>query len=242
MSIRRPFPILTLFTTLTLVAATASAEPPVLRGGGHGGGSRGGSMGSLRVGPSGTVHGALRVAPRGGYAGFRGTVRALPMGYATYHHGGGDWYFHGGLWYRPWRGVYVGCYPPIGLCLDVLPFGFASCWYGGMRYYTYQDIYYTDAPTGGYAVAAPPEERSAAQPAPGSPDAAALDALLIAPKDGQSAEKMKADRLEAQRYALKQSGYDPAYSDPNDPGTPRARRAYLKAMRTFLEGRGYSVD
>jgi hypothetical protein len=229
----RPFPILARFTVLALVATTAMAESPALRG-----------SAGIRIG-GGAVHGGLRVGGRlGGYSGFRGSVRALPVGYATYHHGGGNFYFHGGFWYRPWRGMYVGCYPPIGLCLDILPFGFETCWYGGMRYYTYQDIYYTDAPTGGYAVAAPPEGRGAApaQPAPGTPDAAALDALLIAPKEGQSVDKMKADRQEAQRYALKLSGYDPASSDPNDPGTPRARRAYLKAMRSFLEGRGYSVD
>ncbi len=226
--------ILPSLTLALVVASAASAGVPWFKGG-H------------PRGPGGMVHvpGGVRW---GGHVGIGGgfysrPVRILPRGYLTYTFGGSPWYMHNGYWYRPWRGAYVGCYPPIGLCLPLLPFGYSTVWFGGTRYYAYEDVYYVDAPAGGYTVVDPPAEREAprAQPRPGSPDAAALDALLIVPKEGQSEEKMKADRDAAQRYAMDESRYDPARSDPADPGTPRARRAYLKAMRAYLEERGYSV-
>jgi hypothetical protein len=237
MAISDRFPTILRFAALSLIACSAFAGQPWFRGGG--GGVRGGGF------HSGGFHsgGAFRAHPGGFHsgAGFRvyGSVGVLPRGYATYHWGGAPYYTHGGLWYRPWRGSYLGCYPPIGLFLDVLPFGFATAYYGGLRYYSYEDVYYTDAPSGGYTVADPPDQPEA-RPAP-SP-APEHDALLVSPRDGQSPEKMKADRADAQRYARKASGYDPAFSDPADPGTPRARRAYHKALRSYLEERGYTVD
>lgn len=171
------------------------------------------------------------------------SIRTLPGGARTYGWHGTPYYVHGGHWYRPWGGWYYGCYPPIGLSLTVLPFGYETLWWGGARYYCYDDVYYADAPSGGFVVSDPPPDRAPklAEPAPGSPDAAALDALLIIPLKGQNEDQMKADRASARRFALQESGYDPAFSDPNDPGTPRARRAYLRAMREHLESRGYSV-
>lgn len=172
-------------------------------------------------------------------------VRGLPRGYVTYRYRGAPWFFHGGSWYRPWRGGFRGGYPPVGLYIPLLPLGYMAFWFGGVPYYSYEGVYYTDAPSGGYVVAAPPPEeegaRQPAQPKIESPDSAALDALLIIPKEGQNEEKMVADRKEAQRYAMEKSRYDPAYSDPSDPGAPRARQAYLRAMRSYLEERGYSV-
>jgi hypothetical protein len=98
--------------------------------------------------------------------------------------------------------------------------------------------YYTGAPGGsGFAVAAPPPGQSPA----GSPDDAALDALVIIPGNGQNEEKMIADRREARVFAMGRSGFDPARGDPADPGTARARQSHLRAMKSFLEGRGCSV-
>jgi hypothetical protein len=172
-------------------------------------------------------------------------VRGLRGGYATYRYGGRPWFFSGGYWYRPWGVGYRAFYPPIGFRLSLLPAGYVSFWFGGIPYYSYEGVYYIDAPSGGYQVAEPPPGRESAtlpaEPPAESPDEAALDALLIIPKEGQSEEKMIADRQEAQRYARMKSQYDPAHSDPGDPGTPRARQAYLKAMRSYLEERGYSV-
>lgn len=183
-----------------------------------------------------TWHGAA-LPPRGGW--FGRPVTYLPHGYLSYTWHGSPWYCHAGLWYRPWRGAYISCYPPVGLWLDVLPIGFTSVWFGGTPYYCYENVYYVQSDRGGYTVVDPPAE--AAAPAP-SPDGAALDALLITPKEGQSQERMRADRREAQARAIARSGYDPAYTDPGDPGTPRARRTYLRILREELEKRGYSVE
>jgi hypothetical protein len=79
------------------------------------------------------------------------------------------------------------------------------------------------------------------QPSANEPEAAVPDALVILPENGQTQAQMLADRQAAQRYASSQAGYDPARSDPADPGTPRARQAYLRAMKSYLETRGYTV-
>jgi hypothetical protein len=165
-------------------------------------------------------------------------------GFPGYHYHGGPWYYGSAGWYGPWPGDYYGFYPPIGFSISILPFGFSTYWWGDVPYYYYGGVYYTDAPSGGYTVAQPPPERDAemTQPPTGTPDAAALDALLISPLKGQTEEQMKLDRTNAQRFARSKSGYDPAHSDSSDPGTPRARQAYLRAMKSYLEGRGYSVN
>jgi len=239
MVIPRTFPSLLRSTALLLAATTAFAGVP----GFHAFGSFGHAGASVgRAGVAGIARGGFRGGMRAGF-GFHGygTVGVLPRGYMTYRWGGSPYFCSGGFWYRPWGGAYVGCYPPFGLYLPILPLACTALWLDGVRYYTYQDVYYTDAPSGGYVVAEPPTSRVAPAPSAERGDAAG-DALLISPKEGQSPERMKADRSDAQRYAMQKSGYDPAYSDPNDPGTPRARKAYLRAMRTWLEDHGYTVD
>jgi hypothetical protein len=204
--------------------------------------------GALRGGFRGGFHGGFRGAGPvrlGIYGGIRGggMVRALPMGCVSYRFGGAPWFYGGGIWYRPWGLGYAPFYPPVGLCLAALPFGYMTYYYSGVPYYYYQDVYYTDAPSGGYMVTEPPvaepEYAQPSRPAPASDPAA--DALLIIPKQGQDEKKMQADRQNAKAYAVDESGYDPARADASDPGTPRARRAYLRAMKAYLEERGYSV-
>ena len=198
---------------------------------------------------------------RGGWGwGPRYVYPGLPRGYVSFTFGGAPWYYCGGFWYRPWGASFIVDAPPIGLVIPFLPLGCSTLVYGGATYYTLDDTYYTAAPSGpGYVVAAPPPDQplvaqpppaqppaaqpapAPPQPAPGSADALALDALVIFPKNGQSEEKMLQDRRDAMRFASAQTGYDPARSDPNDPGTPRARQDYLRSMKAYLEQRGYSV-
>ena len=212
---------------LALVATTAFAGPWFAHGG-HG------RFGGGRV-YGGRVYG--------------GSIRALPRGYVTFRFGGSPYFYNGGLWYRPWRGAYIGCYPPIGLGLAVLPVGYATYWYGGVPYYCYQDVYYTSVATGGYQVVEPPPDAPPVGQPPAPPQAPpaaprpdpTLDALLIVPQDGQTEEQMKADRRDAQAFARQKSGYDPSDVNPDDPGIPRARQAYRRALRNYLEQRGYSV-
>lgn len=235
MASSRSFLTFTRCTVLALMTTSAFAAGPWFRGGG-------GHRGGLRGGPRG---GGWSTGV--GFYGGVGMVTVLPHGYATFRYRGDPWYFGGGHWYRPWRSGYAAFYPPVGLCLSVLPLGYATYVYGGVPYYYYEDVYYTSIATGGFQVVEPPPGRdegrfssSAGRPEADRPDPA-LDALLIIPKEGQNEARMLADRQKAQRYAREESRYDPAASDASDPGTPRARRAYLRALKAYLEERGYSV-
>ena len=226
MAIPRSFITTLRFSALALAASAAFAGGGWMRG-------------------VGAVHGgAFRSAPRSSVlgAGLRaggGTLRVLPRGYAAFPYRGRSWYFGGGHWYRPWGGGYAPFYPPIGLCIPFLPMGCTTFYFSNVPYYYYDDVYYTQDPSGGYLVTNPPPGREATQ-RPASPDPS-LDALLIIPQAGQSEEKMLADRAKAQEYARDETDYDPAASDPSDPGTPRARKAYLRALKSYLEDLGYSV-
>lgn len=168
----------------------------------------------------------------------------LPLGCVSIAFGGGYWYYGGGYWYQPSGAGFVVAYPPPGIMVTALPPGCVPFTYGGVTYYTANSVYYTAAPGGsGYIVSqAPPEQAVPVnQPAPGTPDAEALDALVVIPHNGQDEAKALADRRDAQRYAMNHTGYDPARSDASDPGTPRARQAYLKSLKSYLEARGYTV-
>ena len=50
------------------------------------------------------------------YYGYR--VQVLPPRYRRISHWGIDYYFYDGIYYRPWRGVYVVCRPPFGTRLE----------------------------------------------------------------------------------------------------------------------------
>ena len=234
----RKLAALAMLGTLTL-PAVAKAGPPWFAGSGRiavGGGIRGGLRGGFGP-PARGIYGR-----GGGFGGVRLSV--LPFGYRPYRYGGIDCYYGGGIWYRPWGGGFAPFYPPIGLSLTVLPFGYSTYYYGGVPYYWYEDVYYTDAASGGYVVADPPVQGDSYRPAP-QPSRPSVespaDSLLIIPKEGQSEQKMQADRQSARNYAMDESGFDPGRADASDPGTARARRAYFRAMKSYLEERGYLV-
>jgi hypothetical protein len=167
----------------------------------------------------------------------------LPVGCLALSFGGAAWYYGGGYWYRPSGVGFVLDLPPVGLVVPVLPPGCTTLVLGGVTYYCANDVYYTAVPSGqGYVVAAPPPGAATPAPPPGSPDAAALEALVIIPRNGQKEAQILADRRDAQAFASRQARYDPAHSDPAAPGTPRARQAYLRAMKAYLESHGYTVD
>ncbi len=51
------------------------------------------------------------------YYGYR--VHHLPPRYRRYTYWGVDYYFYDGIYYRPWRNVYVVCRPPFGVTFEV---------------------------------------------------------------------------------------------------------------------------
>jgi hypothetical protein len=163
-------------------------------------------------------------------------VPVLPRSRVPVFFEGEAWYFSGGAWYRPLGHRFALVTPPVGIVVPVLPPYVHSFWNDGIEYFVCQDIYYIRAPRGrGFMVTDPPQRES-------SPSAAVdPDPPIVLPTAGQDEATARADVREAKRYAAEKSGYDPARSDPRDPGTGRARAAYLKAFKAYLAERGYSV-
>jgi len=195
--------------------------------GAHGGGARA---------PAGGTHFGGR-APASG-AGRAGTGRA----YGGYGRGGGygwrgyGWrgYGWGARWgWGPGWGWWWGW--PLGVYIAALPLYYSTVWWGGIPYYYADGNYYVwDGSVGEYQQVEPPPEVT--QPAPGQP-AGAME-LFAYPKNGQSEAQQASDKAECRRWAITQSGFDPAASYAGD----ARRQDYLRAEGACLEGRGYSVD
>jgi uncharacterized protein DUF6515 len=166
--------------------------------------------------------------------------RALPPGGYRVPYRGGDYYFHGGAWYRPWGPRFLVVAPPFGIGIRFLPPFYTTVWFGGLPYYYADGTYYLWRPERQeYVVSTPPpDSASASTSAPTSPE------LYAYPKNGQSDAQQSTDRYECHRWASNQSGFDP--TEPLGgvaAADAEARRAdYTRAQKTCLEGRGYSVN
>jgi len=99
-------------------------------------------------------------APRAGYhAGGPGYA----VGRAYYHprysyigFGGLNYGYYNGFFYRPYGfGLHL-IFPPFGIRVGLLPYGYYPFYWGANPYYYYGGIYYTPYADGGYQVSAPP--------------------------------------------------------------------------------------
>jgi hypothetical protein len=122
----------------------------------------------------GYAAGGGRLVPGGGYAGGR-------AGYGGYAHpgfvGGSGRFWGGGYWGgRFWPGTHYG--PGFAWFLPVLPFGYATYYWGGTPYYYYDNAYYNwDPSQNGYvATDPPPVMQSGSDEAPPSDVPPASDA------------------------------------------------------------------
>lgn len=178
-------------------------------------------------------------------------VRSLPGGrVAVYDRARNPYYFHGGVWYRPYGGRFVVVGPPLGVFVPILPPYYTTVWFGGVPYYYSNDTYYEWNPQQGqYEVVVPPgvappgDDNTPSDVDPGSiePPGAASE-LYSYPKNGQTQEQQEQDRYECHRWAADQSGFDPTQNvGGGAPPDPARRGAYQHAMSACLEGRGYTV-
>jgi len=151
----------------------------------------------------------------------------LPPGALGLSFGGGRFFFHAGVWYRPEGRRYLVVAPPFGLVVPLLPPAYVTLWFGGVPYYYANDVYYTAVP-GGYAVAPPPPGIEAAAPPPPPPAAAASPDLVVYPRNGQSVEQTARDRSECAQWATGQA-------------TGQAATVFMRAMTACMDGRGYTV-
>ena len=83
-------------------------------------------------------------------------------------HGGQQFYFSGGVWYRPAHNTYVVVRPPIGIIVPFLPPFYTRVWVGPYPYYYANDVYYVSSPQG-YTVVEQPQGTIAMAPPPGMP-------------------------------------------------------------------------
>jgi hypothetical protein len=161
--------------------------------------------------------------PARGYA-----VPVLPRGALGIGYGGGQFFFHGGVWFRPYGGRFVVSVPPFGIVVPLLPPAYATLWIGGAPYYYANGVYYAAAPGQGYVVVEPPLGAESAQPVT-TPAPPALPDPIIYPRNNQSPGQSEADRADCNRWAGVQPG---AVSDMS---------IFQRAFAACLDGRGYTV-
>jgi hypothetical protein len=179
-----------------------------------------------RFGSTSAMHAATH------YSGGGGFVPGWSGGHAW---GGGYW--HGAFWPH--------CYfnPGFAWFLPVLPFGYATFWWGGLPYYYWNNLYYTWSPADyGYVVTDPPpvaggEGDSSYGGAPQQGSSSGSDVYLY-PRNGQSDAQTQNDRYECHSWAVSQTGFDPTRSSQQGSGSAAD---YRRAMIACLDARGYSA-
>jgi len=164
---------------------------------------------------------------------------ALPPGHRVVPYRGQNYYYHGGVWYRPSGTRYIVVLPPVGMYVPFLPPYYTNIWIGGLPYYYAGGVYYTWRPEQrGYVVAeAPPASEVSELPA-------TPDQLFVYPTRGQSEQQQATDRYQCHRWAADQTGFDPTQPLGNLSESQHAskRADYQRAMKACLEARGYNVQ
>lgn len=155
----------TMVATLILVMAISTLEAQRggrgggfsrggFSGGGFGGGgfSRGSFSGGGNVRTTASVGGNVRVAASvGGNVGYGNMhigvaggrmYRSIPRSFIRLSFGGYPYYFYDGLFYGYYGGYYGSIFPPFGISIGALPYGYWGFNFGGFPYYYHSGIYY----------------------------------------------------------------------------------------------------
>jgi hypothetical protein len=186
-----------------------------------------------------TRHGHDHVYPARGHY-----VERLPSGYRAVFHGHSQYYFYGGVWYRPYGARFVIIAPPFGIVVPILPPYYSTVVLGGVPYYYANEVYYTQT-TGGYMVVEPPGGVTQAPPMQAPPSAGPMpsEQSFIYPRQGQSEQQQAKDRYECHSWAANQTRYDPTQPPAGMPPAQMSQKRvdYQRAMGACLDGRGYTV-
>jgi hypothetical protein len=162
----------------------------------------------------------------------------VPGGWNGYHAWGGG-YWHGVFWPH--------CYfnPGFAWFLPILPFGYATFWWGGMPYYYWNNLYYSWSPAdNGYVVTDPPPVAGRDATDSSSTDSSSYGTsgggadVYLYPRNGQSDAQTQSDRYECHSWAVNQTGFDPTRSSQQSSGSAAD---YRRAMIACLDARGYSA-
>ncbi len=163
------------------------------------------------------------------------SISRLPRGYHPVVHRNSRYYFHGGVWYRPYGSYFTVVAPPFGLIVPFLPLYYSTIWVSGAPYFYANQVYYTRT-TGGYMIVEAPKEKIVEAPVP-------EERLFIYPRKGQSEKKQSDDRYECHRWAVDQTLYDPTQPPESVPASQlyQKRADYQRAISACLDARGYTV-
>ncbi|CAG8868456.1 hypothetical protein PS627_03034 [Pseudomonas fluorescens] len=162
------------------------------------------------------------------------TIDRFPDRYSKVPYRGQDYFYSGGYWYRPQGPNYVVVTPPYGARIDSLPSYAREVWVGNALFFLAADIYYQYlSDSREYVVVNPPEAPPAQQAGSGYD-------VIAYPAHGQTAEQQQQDRYPCHRWAVDQSGFDPA-SATYAPAA-NVSDTYRRALGACLSGRGYSVN
>lgn len=163
-------------------------------------------------------------------------VRTLPRGSRSIQVGKKNYRYHNGSFYRAAHdGRYVVVRAPIGARVSALPPGFVRFSIGARNYFYANLAYYLwDSSRKEYIVVEEPAGAKAAMA--GSSETVSSEEFVY-PNEGQSDEQRARDRFECYRWAVDESGFDPA-----DGATASGNAGdYQRANSACLEGRGYTV-
>ncbi|HEX7534812.1 MAG TPA: DUF6515 family protein [Syntrophales bacterium] len=184
-------------------------------------------------------HGHNRAYPARGHY-----IERLPSGHREVFYGHSRYYFHGGVWYRPYGSRFVIIAPPFGIVVPLLPPYYTTVMLGGVPYYYANEVYYTQT-AGGYMVVEPPGGVTQAPPMQAPPSAGQMpsDQVFVYPRQGQSEQQQAKDRYECHSWAVNQTHYDPTRPPAGMPAAQMSQQRvdYQRAMGACLDGRGYTV-
>jgi len=148
--------LLLVLGSTTLLEAQRGGRGGGFSRGGFGGGGFGGGV-SRGFSGGGTVRAATSVGVRsnvsagavaGAFGGARLGVaggrmyRNVPRSFMRLSFGGNPYYFNNGLFYGFYGGYYGSIFPPFGISIGALPYGYWGFNYGGYPYYYHSGIYY----------------------------------------------------------------------------------------------------
>jgi len=152
----------------------------------------------------------------------------VPRGAVVVGAGPGRYWFHGGVWYRPYGGSYRVVQPSVGIVIPLLPPSYVTLTLGGLPYYYANGVYYRPVPEG-YVVTAPPPEAATAQVMPPPPPPPPKADPIVYPRNGQSPEQLETDRRDCNRWATTQ------------PNAQADSSVFNRAVDACMDGRGYTM-
>jgi hypothetical protein len=86
----------------------------------------------------------------------RNSVRyTVPTSYRTLRYGGFDYRYNNGIYYRRYNNSFIVTAPPIGIFINIMPFGYRQIYVQNRTYYYYNGSYY-DYRDDNYYVVSPP--------------------------------------------------------------------------------------